>query len=78
MQINLHLNLNHAQLPRWQFACEQRSVLDGNRCSVTLIANVNVRQMMLFLDLKKHQNDDTVEHTDGWHGELLLKMILQL
>ena len=26
--------------------------------------------MMLFLDLKKHRNDDAVEHADCGHGEL--------
>jgi len=69
MQINPHLH--HTQLPWWKFTSEQSSILDGNRCLVTLVANVNVRQMMLFLDLKKHRDNDTLKHTDGWHEKPL-------
>ncbi|MHB9100675.1 MAG: hypothetical protein ACYC2E_04090 [Sulfuricella sp.] len=64
MQINPHLH--HAKLPGWQLTREQRSAIDGNGCLVTLIANVDVREMMFFINLKKHRNDNAVKHADGW------------
>ena len=30
---------------------------------------MNVWQMMLFPDLEKHRNNNTVEHVDGWNGK---------
>ena len=40
MQINPYLH--HTQLPKRQFACKQRGVVDGDRSPVILVTNVNM------------------------------------
>jgi hypothetical protein len=68
MQVNPHLH--HSQLPCRQVASEQCTVVNGDRGPVVLITNMNVCQVMLFLDFEKHQDDDSIEHADRGHGEL--------
>jgi len=48
----------------------QATSVYGDRRTVTLIANKDVRRVMLLFDLEKHRNDDAVEHADCRHGKL--------
>jgi len=69
--VDFDLGQHQFELLRRNTAAENGTVGDRNHGFTTLIANVNMRQIVLAIVPKEHQHQNSVEHAYGRHSQIL-------